>query len=504
MDDGDRSVVSVIGVYLTCLDQGVDCYREHLVELERVISESELQGPVMVLGDFNAHLGGEIVGEQNLQGVLLQEVLERCSLSAVSQGAMASGPRYTFCSGDVRTTVDYILMDVEAASMMVSCHTHPMEDLNTSDHLPLMVGLYYSAYSGSQNECIGTPRQLRVDWDEAGRSGALDMFASEVQVRLAPLLVGVYDDPDQMSREIELVAGLLTDAAEKLLPHVQPRRKAKWRDDTLSHLCAQSRAARAAWKEAGRPGEGPLFDEKCRLHRAVRKRLRFCAARSERVRVHRRERMFAARDSKRFRTPQWKKSRCAKLAVGGEMAQDPEALLQVQKLMKSRVESTPGLCELKQKVEGMETLSHENEEFQLDVPFTAEEVARAIARLKGRKAPGPDGLMAEYLKSGGEVVVIWLLRILNAVVELEVVPDVLKEGLIVPVYKGGGKDPLRVDSYRGVTLTSVVVKVLEFLFLERLQPVCMEAGLPHVWKHWPGCSRVISALYHPGLCLSAV
>ena len=57
MDDGDRSVVSVIGVYLPCLDQGVDCYRDHLVELERVISESELQGPVMVLGDFNAHLG---------------------------------------------------------------------------------------------------------------------------------------------------------------------------------------------------------------------------------------------------------------------------------------------------------------------------------------------------------------------------------------------------------------------------------------------------------------
>ena len=66
MDDGDRSVVSVIGVYLPCLDQGVDCYREHLVEFEHVISESELHGPVMVLGDFNAHLGGETVGEQNL------------------------------------------------------------------------------------------------------------------------------------------------------------------------------------------------------------------------------------------------------------------------------------------------------------------------------------------------------------------------------------------------------------------------------------------------------
>jgi len=34
--------------------------------------------------------------------------------------------------------------------------------------------------------------------------------------------------------------------------------------------------------------------------------------------------------------------------------------------------------------------------------------------------------MAEHLKAGGEAVVIWLLRTLNAVVELEVVPDVLK------------------------------------------------------------------------------
>ena len=57
MDDGERSVVSLIGVYLLCLDQGVDSYREHLVELERVISESQLQGPVVVLGRLQCTLG---------------------------------------------------------------------------------------------------------------------------------------------------------------------------------------------------------------------------------------------------------------------------------------------------------------------------------------------------------------------------------------------------------------------------------------------------------------
>lgn len=121
MDDGDSSLMSVIGVYLPCLDLGVDCYREHLVELESVVSEARLLGPVTVLGDFNAHLE---VGKQKLQGVLLQEVMDRCELSAVSMGAMASGPAYTFCGGEVTSTVDFVLMDVEAASMISPCTSY--------------------------------------------------------------------------------------------------------------------------------------------------------------------------------------------------------------------------------------------------------------------------------------------------------------------------------------------------------------------------------------------
>ena len=38
--------------------------------------------------------------------------------------------------------------------------------------------------------------------------------------------------------------------------------------------------------------------------------------------------------------------------------------------------------------------------------------------------------------------------------ELEQIPAALKLGITVPVYKGGGKDPLDVNSYRGITLNS--------------------------------------------------
>ena len=62
-------------------------------------------------------------------------------------------------------------------------------------------------------------------------------------------------------------------------------------------------------------------------------------------------------------------------------------------------------------------------------------------------------------------VVGWLTRLLNAIVELEEVPDMLKCGVVVPVYKGSGKDPLNPSNYRGITIASVVCKVLESLLL---------------------------------------
>ena len=56
-DDRERSMMSVIGVYLPFLEQGVDCYREHLVELEQIVCESQLLGSIAVLG-ISMHIWG--------------------------------------------------------------------------------------------------------------------------------------------------------------------------------------------------------------------------------------------------------------------------------------------------------------------------------------------------------------------------------------------------------------------------------------------------------------
>lgn len=59
-----------------------DCYRrEHLVELEHIISESILQGSVVILGKFNAHLSdqdSDRANTSNLLDVMHEEMTERC------------------------------------------------------------------------------------------------------------------------------------------------------------------------------------------------------------------------------------------------------------------------------------------------------------------------------------------------------------------------------------------------------------------------------------------
>ena len=83
-----------------------------------------------------------------------------------------------------------------------------------------------------------------------------------------------------------------------------------------------------------------------------------------------------------------------------------------------------------------------------------------------------------YIKFGGEALKAWLCQIFNAIISQETIPSCLKQGIVIPCYKGKGKDPLIPTSYRGITLLSVI-KVLEKIILNRMRPFLEELGIPH-------------------------
>jgi hypothetical protein len=111
-----------------------------------------------------------------------------------------------------------------------------------------------------------------------------------------------------------------------------------------------------------------------------------------------------------------------------------------------------------------------NEEEEAD-PFlnnriTIEEVKQAIKELNSGKASGTDGIVAEMLKEGGDVVSNYILKLFNIVFDLGVFPNEWAKAIIVPIHKSG--DINNVDNYRGISLINVTCKCFTLILNKRL------------------------------------
>ena len=102
----------------------------------------------------------------------------------------------------------------------------------------------------------------------------------------------------------------------------------------------------------------------------------------------------------------------------------------------------------------------------LDGVITAEELREALAHLKGNKAPGPDGVLVEYLKDFGETFEGILLTIIRQLFSRHVYPSQWNSNYLKPIYKKGEvEDP---DNYRGLAIGSALAKLFSMIILKRL------------------------------------
>ena len=142
----------------------------------------------------------------------------------------------------------------------------------------------------------------------------------------------------------------------------------------------------------------------------------------------------------------------------------------------------------------MEQSSFIERNIVLNVPFEAKEVEHALKHLKLKRSVGPDNLSLEHLRCCGPIFTHWLFEVYNCICDLEQIPRRFKLGFIVPVFKGKGRDPLLINSYRGITLTSVLAKDFELLLLNRMNDVSEDAEVPQTaYRKNVGCSDSIFA-----------
>ena len=118
-------------------------------------------------------------------------------------------------------------------------------------------------------------------------------------------------------------------------------------------------------------------------------------------------------------------------------------------------------------LQGMYADSFGNRNQFLKQKFSYNEVNAIVMKLKNGKVGGLDGCDPEHFKYGGSLLRMVLCVIYNSIVHNETLPSNFLCSLDVPVFKGGSKDPLDVDSYRKISLVSIMSKIFEMLLSSR-------------------------------------
>ena len=320
--------------------------------------------------------------------------------------------------------------------------------------------------------------KLLAEWEQSLPKGADELTA------------------DQVRAIIEHGTAAITKAAARTIGYKQQRAERKQIPQFDATVEEWSRKRKRLWQESqqlaanGQPHDA--LDRECKkLRQDIKKRLRG-TLKKKIDGVRKKLAAFQARHPRDY----WKM--LSILTATGKAAQrsrlpnkvldelgvgvDGEKALAVwrrafQVLLNRKSTRLPTAAEAKAEAKIMEDEANDctNPDRQADInhPITPEEVRDTIMKMCNGKAAGIDCVVAELLKYGGPRVHHAIYRMLHGAFESEVAPRSWTDGLIFPIYKSGTKAPRNnVHNYRGITLLSVVYKVLCRVLLARLEKQC--------------------------------
>ena len=100
-------------------------------------------------------------------------------------------------------------------------------------------------------------------------------------------------------------------------------------------------------------------------------------------------------------------------------------------------------------------------------PFNVSEVERALRNMKRAKAPGYDGIVSEMIEVEKEFSLGSLCRFFNRIWETKIKPSEWETAILIKLPKKG--DLTDCGNYRGISLTSHIMKLFSIIILLRIQ-----------------------------------
>lgn len=421
-------------------NEPIQAYRDKLDDLEDKIRG--LEGRVVVAGDFNAKGVEWGMPDTNPRGRYLLEMAARTGLAVLNVGNSPTfrRPGYRGTIPDVSFASEDLIPTVRGWNVL--------EDYTGSDHQYITFSV---AGSAVPIECLRGRRR----WN----ARKLD------HTKMATALRRGLPDPTCLTETgctvpaVKIAKGtmdLLRKSCDAAMPHLRPKHSkhpAYWWTTEIADLRRNClRLRRKSQRATDSAGARQISNE----HKSAKKALRHAINRSKAAHWR--------KLAEEVNADPWGLGYKIVTKKLGAMARGAIMNAECMTHIVNELFPTHPLL-TKEQVEDVGEIP----------PFTEEELKAAVTSLRSGKAPGPDGIPSEALKSATCVCPEILLRMYNACLKEGVFYSEWKIARLVLISKGKG-NALAPSSYRPLCMLNTAGKVLEKLLQPRLLSAIREAG----------------------------
>ena len=507
-------ILNVLSVYMPAPGSD-DNFDEILDDLAEIVESMETGSLTMICGDFNGdvgHLGGnKSTRKPTTVGRKLMKFFKEYSLILCNMEDSSKGPLNTFRGGVGASTIDYVAVPTSLYDDVLSCEVLENPVINTSDHNAISIVMKFSSLSVT----IPISESVRnVKWSKINSQTLEDVYTKPSDEFCASLLARSdisNMNPAEIDDIIDLLTSKLFELSEKL-PKAKFRKHVRpfW-NDTLTELKRVKVHAYRVWRSEGSvrdPNDINYINHK-KAKRDFRREIKKVQRDYEKKQVQDlinsaecdRNKFWKlvknARQTKQSNTISIKNRK-------GKVVHDIKEVVEAWRdhfshLSKKKTDPSYDLEHYEHVTRKVnEWFSDSDKDVLLEVPFSDDEVDKAIKKLNKGKAAGCDSITAEHLQKAGHNLVGLLASLFRRIVEIEYIPSNLRKGTQIPLYKGKNTCTLDLNNYRGITLLTSLNKVLEVLLWDRMKDWWEEE---HVISPLQGACRSGKSCLHSALTL---
>ncbi|GAA6106566.1 receptor-type tyrosine-protein phosphatase F-like, partial [Tachysurus ichikawai] len=468
---GDRSL-TVICAYGP---NGSVEYPTFLASLEGVLESAPTGDSVVLLGDFNAHVGSDsdtwrgVIGRNgppdlNPCGVLLLDFCASHSLSIKNTMFKHKGVhQYTWHQDTLgrRSMIDFVVVSSELRPYVLDTRVKRGAELSTDHHLVVS----WIRWRGRKLDRLGRPkRTVRVCWERLTESPVREIFNSHLQQSFNQIPREVGDIESEWTMfSTSIVNAAARSCGRKVSGACcggNPR--TRWWTPEVRDAVKLKKESYRAWLARGTPEAAD------RYQRAKRASARVVAEAKTRVWEE-----FGEAMEKDYRLASKKFWQTVRRLRRGKQCPAHTVYSGSGNLLTSTGDILGRWKEyfkvLLNPTDMSSTEEAEGGGSVVDSSIPQAEVTEVVEKLLSGKAPGVDEIRPEYLESLDVVGLSWLTRLCNIAWRLGTVPLDWQTGVVVPLFKKG--DRRVCSNYRGITLLSLPGRVYARVLERRIRPI---------------------------------